>query len=129
MTCIDRFNFFSVAPQLIFSPLVTLQIISPETISLNCSFEGLPVPDLSWIKVLSDGSSTEFNMASTMVNGRTFHISDSTVSNTVTSIFTISPTTAIDTATYICMATNRIDSMNSTSSDVSVYGKFIQHTL
>ena len=113
---------FLDAPIIDTDPIITNQILSPQSLSLTCSFEGFPLPSISWIRT-RDGSYTVFNIGTTEEDGRTLNISSSSMSNTVTSNFTIVSTRVVDTANYMCMATNRLGSGNSTSSMVFVYGK------
>ena len=68
---------------------------------------------------------TEYNMSTLQKDGRIFSVFSSSLSKTVNSTFVISNTQAIDTATYVCMATNRHGSLKSSTSTVSVYSKFI----
>ena len=115
-------NLFLDAPIIDMDPIIISQILSPQSLSLTCSFEGFPLPSISWIRT-RDGSYTVFNMSTTEEDGRTLTISSSSMSNTVTSNFTIVSTRVVDTANYMCMATNILSSENSTSSMVFVYGK------
>ena len=114
---------FLDAPIIDTDPNNTSLILSPQSLSLTCSFEGFPLPSISWIRSRNDGSFTVFNMGTTEEDGRTLTISSSSMSNTVTSNLTITSTHVIDTANYMCMATNRLGSENSTSSMVFIYGK------
>ncbi len=62
-------------------------------------------------------------MLATMENGRTFTISSQSNDSMTTSVFNISSSLVSDHASYLCMATNRLGSENSTVLTVSVYGK------
>ncbi len=53
-------------------------------------------------------------MNTIMENGRTFTISSQTTDNMTTSVFNISLSLVSDGASYLCMATNRLGSENST---------------
>ena len=62
-------------------------------------------------------------MNSAVVDGKTFSISTITSVNMVESVFTINSTVVLDTANYICRATNRLGSVDSSVAAVSVFGK------
>ena len=94
----------------------SLQVLSPNEIQLSCSAESLPLPTFYWIRVTRDNSETLFNV-STMQGNKSFTVMNSDANG----VFTITPTTAIDTATYVCMAINRLGSSTS-NSIVNVYG-------
>ena len=99
-----------------------VQALSPESVTLSCSAEGLPVPSFFWIRTLNDGTETMFNSSNIIIQGQKFSISSFPEETTVTSNFTISPTIAIDSGTYVCMAKNRLGN-SSAKSTVVVYGK------
>ena len=101
----------------------SLQVLSPTDIQLSCSAESLPLPTFYWIRVTRDNSETLFNM-STMQGSKSFTVMNSDA----TSMFTISPTTAIDTATYVCMANNRLG-ISASNSTVNVYGMLMPSVL
>ena len=63
-------NLFIDAPIIDMDPIIISQILSPQSLSLTCSFEGFPLPNISWIRT-RDGSYTVFNMSTTEEDGRT----------------------------------------------------------
>ncbi len=76
-------------------------------------------------------------MGSIDVEGRTFTISSSTNISTmlVQSVFTISSSVVLGTSNYSCRATNEVGAMDSSMTQVFVYGKsymispYSDHTL
>ena len=115
----------SVPPSITMSP-VSIALLRPAALSLNCTVHGFPEPNITWIRTFSNGSETEFSMDSIDTNGRTFTITNSDFSEfsmTVESVFMINSTIFQDTANYSCMATNEVGSVNSSMAQVSVYGK------
>ena len=99
-----------------------VQALSPHSVTLSCSAEGLPVPSFYWIRILNDGTETMFNSSNIIIQGQMFSISSFPEGTTVTSNFNISRTFAIDSGTYVCMAKNRLGN-SSANSTVTVYGK------
>ena len=63
-----------------------------------------------------------FNSSNIIIKGQMFSISSLPEGTTVTSNFTISPTFAIDSGTFVCMAKNRLGNSSATFT-VAVYGK------
>ena len=113
-----------VPPTVTESPVDTVQVLTPNELSLNCTADGLPLPSISWVETLSDGTEIEYTMASTDVDGRIFTISSTSISSMlVQSVFTISSSVVLDTSNYSCRATNEVGDMNSTMTQVFVYGK------
>lgn len=113
-----------VAPSFIVSPVSTIQHLSPAPLSLTCTADGSPLPTISWVRTLSNGSETEFSMANTDVDGRSFTVSrtSNVMMTMVESVFMISPTVVLDSANYTCRANNTVGMASSVSS-VSVYGE------
>ena len=110
-------------PSITTHPVRTVQLLSPATLNLTCSADGLPLPTISWIRTLSNGSDTLFSMANTIESRRNITISTTNSNSTVQSTIVIEHTLVIDTANYSCMATNRLGASNSTLSFVSIYVK------
>ena len=53
------FLYFVVSPPLISSlPVSAIQIISPADLTLSCSAIGHPLPNITWIRTLGNGSQT-----------------------------------------------------------------------
>ena len=84
---------------------------------LTCQADGEPVPDIIWFKDIVNGSSTLVDESSS---------NNETVDGlNKTSVLIIRPTSALDTASYTCRAQNNVGGMNSTSAQVTVYGKLL----
>ena len=107
---------FAVPPTNVSVTESSLQVLSPNEIRLACSAESLPPLTFYWIRITRDGSETLFN-TSTMQGSKSFNVMNSAA----TSMFTISLTTAIDTATYVCKASNKLG-ISASNSTVNVYG-------
>ena len=118
---------FLVHPGIIISPSNAVQLLSPSQLSLNCSAGGLPLASIYWIRTLSGGSLTIFNISGVLEDGRDVMITNTPSSANIFSVFSISSTLATDTANYTCRAINRLgtDDSTSTPSVVSVFGKYI----
>ena len=112
----------AVPPSITASPERIVELLSPATLFLTCSADGLPLPNLSWSRTLSNGSEMVFSMTSTTEGKRNFTIytnSNSTVQSTIV----LEHTLAKDTANYSCRAINRLGDNMSRVSSVSIYGK------
>ena len=117
-----KMYLFLVPPTNVSTRNAEVQALSPDSVTLSCSAEGLPLSSFIWIRTLNDGTETMFNSSNIIIQGQMFSISSLPEGTTVTSKFTISRTFAIDSGTYVCMAINRLG--NSTAnSTVVVYGK------
>ena len=117
------FSLFAVPPINVIVTESSLQALSPNKMPQSCSVESLPPPTFYWIRGTKHNSETLFNLP-TMQESKSF-----TVTNSVsTSVFTITPTTAIDTATYVCIAINGpgVSASNSTG---NVYGMLLPRVL
>ena len=117
---------FLVQPGIIISPSNTVQLLSPSQLSLNCSAGGLPLASIYWIRTLSDGSLTIFNVSGVLEDGRDVIIANTPSSANIFSVFSTCSTLATDTANYTCRASNRLGTDDSTPSVVSVFGKKFQ---
>ena len=114
---------FLVQPGIIISPSNTVELLSSSQLSLNCSAGGLPLASIYWIRTLSDGSLTIFNVSGVLEDRRDVIIANTPSSANIFSVFSISSTLATDTANYTCRASNRLGTDDSTPSVVSVFGK------
>ena len=115
----------AVAPSVTVPPVSSVLLFSPSPLSLNCTADGSPLPTITWIRTLSDGSQTEFSMDSTDVGGRSFDITTTPTSSstTVESVFTTASTVVLDTGDYSCRANNSIGNVTSSNSSVTVVGQ------
>ena len=117
------FSLFAVPPINVIITESSLQVLSPNEILLSCSAESPPPPTFYWTRVTKDNSETLFNM-STMQESKTF-----TVTNlAATSVFAITPRTAIDKATYVYIAING-PGVSASNSTVNVYGMLLPRVL
>ncbi len=116
----------SVPPVVTNSPMAMLNKLSPMSLTLTCSADGLPQPIIAWVRTLDDGTDRIFNTSSVLENGRNILVSNSNPSSLNTSsTFSVTTTFATDSANYTCIATNRLGSDTSNKSMVSVFGKII----
>ena len=117
-------DFIAVAPSITVAPVSTVQLLAPASLSLTCTADGLPLPTITWVKTLSDGSERGYNMSSTDVgDGRSFIVINSSSATTMMSVFVIDSTVVLDTANYSCRASNALGTTDSSFSSVFVYGE------
>ena len=116
-------SLFAVPPTNVIVMETSLQVLNPNEIPLSCSAESLPPPTFYQATVTKDNSETLFNM-STMQESKSLTVMNSAS----TSVFTITPTTAIDTATYVCIAING-PGVSASNSTVNVYGMLLPRVL
>ncbi len=106
------------------SPMAMLNVLSPMSLTLACSADGLPQPIIAWVRTLDDGTERIFNTSSVLENGRNIRVSNNIpFSLNISSTFSVTTTFATDSANYTCIATNRLGSDSSSKFMVSVYGK------
>ena len=96
-----------------------MDVLAPNQVTLTCIAKGEPSPDILWIKEVN-GDQMEYSESQ---DGLDIVTVQST--NMSSSTLTISPTDALDTANYSCMAENVIDSIRSQSAEVTVFGESI----
>ena len=106
----------TVPPSISSDPEDIVQLLSPASLSLNCTAEGLPMPTIRWFRTLDNGSVVELTTDGGLIS--TVNLTDTSIQST----FTIDLALAIDTANYSCQASNRLGTSNSTVS-VFIYGK------
>ena len=114
----------AVPPSVISSTESTIQLTAPALLSLSCSADGFPLPIITWIAVLSNGSQILYYNGNT-TNGKQVIMYEGLDSSSISSGFSINATTASDSDNYSCKATNRLGTSVSTSSSVYIYCKFI----
>ena len=94
------------------------------SVSLSCTVEGVPSPNVTWIRFSGGGfPETEYQEGNTTDNGRIISINSTPSGVMVTSVFTIDSTLVLDTASYICMASNDLGSANSSTTVITVHGE------
>ena len=112
-------SVYTVAPMIVTS-FASTTVITPEPLSLTCSFEGFPLETVSWMR-------KGFNIFNnTSVNGRTVSITNFYESNIITSNFTLPSSILSDTGSYTCAASNKFNSVSSSAS-ISAYGKILHY--
>ena len=110
--------FLAVEPLIIMDPTDS-SVLAPDPITLRCIARGEPSPDITWVKDV-DGSRTVYTESQD-------NITITTVQSTATSEgnLTISPTGALDTANYSCIAENTFGSAESQQALVTIFGKLM----
>ena len=96
-----------------------LNVLAPNPITLTCTAKGKPSPDIVWIKEVNGDQMKYFQYQD--------RLNIATVQRTgmSTSTLTISPTGALDTANYSCMAENVNGNIYSLPAEVTVFGEYI----
>ena len=111
-------SLFLVPPTNTMSPSTTVQALSPQSATLSCTAEGLPLPTFTWNRVRDSNIELTFNSNTTILNSKTYSISTSMGASN----FTIAPTSAVDSGTYSCVAMNRLGT-DAGSVSLTVYGE------
>ena len=96
-----------------------IAVLAPDSAVLQCQADGEPVPNITWIRELNNGSDTELiSEGNTMI---TEHVSGLNK----TSVLTIQPTSTQDSGSYRCKAQNELNSLLSGNFRITIYGKFL----
>ena len=93
-------------------------VLAPEAAVLTCQADGEPLPDIVWVRVTTSGRRTEFNESTGNIN-----INKTIDGLNKTSVLTILPTSALDTADYTCLIENEVGSVMSDTARITVFGK------
>lgn len=99
----------------IYESPMDITVLSPEAAVLYCPASGEPLPEIAWIKEFANGSVTiigDFASITEIINPLN-----------KTSILTIEPTSAQDTANYSCRVQNQQYSLTSRKAQVIVLNK------
>ena len=96
-----------------------MNVLAPNPVTLTCTAKGEPSPDIIWIKEVN-GDQMEYSESQDGLD-----IVTVLSTNMSSSTLTISPTDALDTANYSCMAENVIGSIDSQPAEVTVFGECI----
>ena len=104
----------------IYEDPANVSVLAPEAAVLSCQADGEPLPDIVWVRMSTDGSmmTAEFNESTGNVM-----INETVNGLNKTSVLTIQPTSALDTADYRCRVQNEVGSVLSNTARVTVYGK------
>ena len=105
-----------VAPEILQDP-TAVDVLAPNSVTLTCTAEGEPSPDIVWIKE-SDGTRMEYLESEDGVEINTDKLTE--MSN---GTITISPTDQFVTANYSCEAMNELGNATSQPAQVTVFGK------
>lgn len=95
-----------------------IAVLAPGAAVLRCQADGEPVPDITWIRELNNGSSMEF------VSEDNLMITEQVSGLNKISVFTIQSTSIQDSGDYKCRAQNEPSSVLSENFHVTVYSKF-----
>lgn len=93
-----------------------ITVLSPEAAILSCLASGEPLPEIVWIKEFANGSVTNVDNFA--------NITEITNVPNKTSILTIEPTSAKDTANYSCQVQNQLYSLTSGEAKLTILSKF-----
>ena len=96
-----------------------LNVLAPNPVNLTCTAKGKPSPDIVWIKEVN-GDQMKYFQSQDRLNIATVQRTGMS-----TSTLTISPTGALDTATYSCMAENVNGNIYSVPAEVTVFGEYV----
>ena len=106
----------------------TVYRLNSAPLSIQCIVDGFPLPAVTWIRTLIDGSKTVFSDGLTELDEMTFNIS--TVALNITTIesffLVINATNITDTLRFTCRANNII---GSTQISAKVVGEFLADKL
>ena len=95
-----------------------VDVLSPDPAILSCTATREPTPHFTWTKVFPNGTTVQ-TLSESMDS---ISISTTFSSENVTSILTIEPTDAFDTANYSCTAENMFGPVTSSDAEVTVFG-------
>ena len=91
-------------------------VLVPDAAVLRCQADGEPVPDITWIRELNNGSSVELTSDTVEINEYVSGLNK-------TSILIIQPTSVQDGGSYSCRAQNGVSFVQSGNFRVITYGK------
>ena len=94
-----------------------IAVLVPDAAVLRCQANGEPVPDITWIRELNNGSSVELTSKGNVM------ITEQVDGLNKTSVLTIQPTHVQDSGNYRCRAQNELNSVLSRNFRVTTYGK------
>ena len=90
----------------ITSPPANISVVAPDSAIFSCTAEGVPIPDITWIRI-DDGAESEIILDnSTQINNTP--MSDRVLMSTLT----FSETQPLNSAMYRCVASNLLGSEN-----------------
>ena len=98
-----------------------VDVLSPDPAILSCTATREPTPHFTWTKVFPNGTMVD-TLFESMTN---IAISATFSGENVTSILTIEPTDAFDTANYSCTAENTFGPVTSSDAEVTVFGMIV----
>lgn len=94
-----------------------ITVLAPNAAVLHCQADGEPVPGITWIRELNNGSTVEL-----MPKGN-ITITEQVDGLNKTSVLTIQPTCIQDSGDYKCRAQNELISVLSENFHVTIYSK------
>jgi hypothetical protein len=97
-----------------------IAVLAPDAAVLYCQADGEPVPDITWIRELNNGSGVEL-ISEGNIN---VMITEQVSGLNKTSVLTIQSTSIQDSGDYKCRAENELSSVLSETYHVIVYSKF-----
>ena len=113
------FSLCSVSVTIYEQPM-DVSVLAPGAAVLHCQADGQPVPEIVWIRKVTNGPRAEFSVSTGNIN-----IAETIIGLNKTSVLTIQPTTPQDIATYSCRAQNLVGTVTSTEAQVNVFGKVL----
>lgn len=92
-------------------------VLVPDAAVLRCQADGRPVPDITWIRELTNGSNMELTSEGNIM------ITEQVIGLNMTSALTIQSTSIQDGGVYKCRAENELNSVISRNFRLTTYGK------
>ena len=98
-----------------------VDVLSPDPAILSCTATREPTPQFTWTKVFPNGTTVE-TLSESMDS---ISVSTTFSGENITSILTIEPTDAFDTANYSCTAKNTFGPVTGSEVEVTVFGMLV----
>ena len=96
-------NIHTVAPS-ITAPPMSVSVVSPDPAMFSCTADGVPRPDITWLRVNNGTEMEVMEDSSTQITNTT--LSD----RLIMSILTFNETQPFRSGAYVCSAENLLDS-------------------
>ena len=94
-----------------------IAVLVPDAAVLRCQADGEPIPDITWMRELNNGSSVE------LISEGNVTITEEVNGLNKTSTLTIQSSSVQDSGNYRCRAENQLNSVLSGIFHITTYGK------